>query len=215
MGMNNVNASKATISRMPAYLRFLREEFSKGMKYISSAYVATEMDVSAILVRKDFALVSSVSGKPRLGFEITRLIQDIERFLGYDSVRNAVIVGAGGLGKAFLGYEGFKKYGMNVLAAFDVSKEVIGEEFFDKKVYDVKEMEAFIRENDVSIGIITVPKKFAQSICDELVRCGIKGVWNFAPIQLDVPYGVALKTEDLASSLAILSAKIMENSLEQ
>ena len=108
--MNELEISKATIGRMPLYLRFLQEENSRGEKYISSAVIAQNIPVSAVLVRKDLALVSSKPGKPRLSIEVVRLIADIEKFLGYDNLSDAVIVGAGGLGKAFLGYEGFKSY---------------------------------------------------------------------------------------------------------
>lgn len=111
--------SRATIGRMPLYLRFLQEENQKGEKYISSAVIAQNIPVSAVLVRKDLAQVSSQPGKPRLGFEVVRLIADIEKFLGYDNLSDAVVVGAGGLGKAFLGYEGFKNNGLNIVAAFD------------------------------------------------------------------------------------------------
>ncbi len=208
---NVVEASRATISRMPAYLRYLRDERERGVEYISSSFVAKEMDVSAILVRKDFALVSSNPGKPRLGFEIGHLIHDIEKFLGYDTKTDAVVVGAGGLGSAFLGYEGFKNYGMNVVAAFDINKKLVGKKIADKPVYDTATLADFIREKGIKIGIITVPKAAAQHVCDVMVSAGVKAVWNFAPLLLSVPEGVELKNEDLAASLALLSSKLVAN----
>lgn len=204
----SVTASKNTISRMPSYLRYLREESSKGVKYISSAFVAREMEVSAILVRKDFALVSSVSGKPRLGFEIERLISDIEKFLGYDNVTDAIVVGSGGLGKAFLGYERFKNYGMNIVAAFDCDEKIVGTYVAGKPIYDIAKLAECIKDKNINIGIITVPKKAAQEVCDILVDAGIKAIWNFAPVQLCVPEGIEVKNEDLAASLALLSSKL-------
>ena len=119
--MKEQEISKATIARMPLYLHFLQEENSKGAQYISSSVIAQNISVSSVLVRKDLALVSSQAGRPRLGFEIHRLIVDIEKFLGYDTLSDAIVVGAGGLGRAFLGYEGFKSNGLNIVAAFDVS----------------------------------------------------------------------------------------------
>ena len=100
--------SKATLARMPLYLHFLQEELSKGAQYISSTVIAQNISVSSVLVRKDLALVSSEAGRPRLGFAISRLIVDIEKFLGYDNLSDAIIVGAGGLGRALLGYEASK-----------------------------------------------------------------------------------------------------------
>lgn len=205
--------SGATIGRMPAYLRYLKEEQSKGIKYVSSAFVAKEMDVSAILVRKDFSLVSSSSGKPRLGFEVECLINDIEKFLGYDNATDAIVVGTGGLGCAFLGYEGFKNHGMNIVAGFDVNPDMIGKNISGKTVYSVDELGEFIQKNNVNIGIITTPKSAAQKISDVLVESGIKAIWNFAPLQLSVPAGIELKNEDLAASLALLSSKLVANEL--
>ena len=206
--MNELEISKATIGRMPLYLRFLQEENSRGEKYISSAVIAQNNPVSAVLVRKDLALVSSKPGKPRLGFEVVRLIADIEKFLGYDNLSDAVIVGAGGLGKAFLGYEGFKSNGLNIVAAFDVDPRIVGEEIAGKKVYPMDKFSDFVQHKKINIGIITVPKAAAQEILDAMVRAGIKAVWNFAPAPLRVPKGIILKNEDLSASLALLAGEL-------
>ncbi len=203
--------SKATIARMPLYLRFLQEENSKGEKYISSTVIAQNISVSSVLVRKDLALVSSQSGRPRLGFAVSRLIVDIEKFLGYDNLSDAVVVGAGGLGRAFLGYEGFKSNGLNVLAAFDVDKKIVGKTFAGKKVLHLDELSKFVAANQVKIGIITVPKHAAQEVLNRLVEAGVKAVWNFAPAPLRAPKDIVLKTEDLAASLAMLAGQLYKN----
>ncbi len=200
--------SKATIARMPLYLHFLQEENSKGAQYISSTVIAQNISVSSVLVRKDLALVSSESGRPRLGFAVSRLIVDIEKFLGYDNLSDVVIVGAGGLGRAFLGYEGFKNNGLNVVAAFDVSEKLIGKEVAGKIILPLSQLKTFVQEHDIKIGIITVPKEAAQGVLNELVEAGVKAVWNFAPAPLRVPQDVLVKTEDLAASLAILAGKL-------
>ena len=199
--------SKATVARMPLYLHFLQEENSKGAKYISSSAIAQNISVSSVLVRKDLALVSSESGRPRLGFAVSRLIVDIEKFLGYNNITDAIVVGAGGLGRAFLGYEGFKSNGLNIVAAFDVNPSLVGTEVAGKKILAMDELEAFVTERKVRIGIITVPKEAAQTVLNRLVDAGIKAVWNFAPTPLRASKEVILKTEDLAASLAILAGK--------
>lgn len=200
--------SKATIARMPLYLRFLQEENAKGKGYISSTVIAHNIAVSAVLVRKDLAMVSSEPGRPRLGFAIVRLIADIEKFMGYDCLSDAVIVGAGGLGKAFLGYEGFKSNGLNIVAAFDCNPEIYGEKINDKPVLPMTEFRKFVSERKIRIGIITVPKASAQNVLDEMEKAGIKAVWNFAPAPLHIPKDMIVKTEDLAASLAILAGKL-------
>ena len=207
-GKEEREISKATIARMPLYLHFLQEENSKGAQYISSTVIAQNISVSSVLVRKDLALVSSESGRPRLGFAVSRLIVDIEKFLGYDNLSDVVIVGAGGLGRAFLGYEGFKNNGLNVVAAFDVSEKLIGKEVAGKIILPLSQLKTFVQEHDIKIGIITVPKEAAQGVLNELVEAGVKAVWNFAPAPLRVPQDVLVKTEDLAASLAILAGKL-------
>ncbi len=200
--------SKATLARMPLYLHFLQEEFSKGAQYISSTVIAQNISVSSVLVRKDLALVSSEAGRPRLGFAISRLIVDIEKFLGYDNLSDAIIVGAGGLGRAFLGYEGFKNNGLNIVAAFDISEKIIGTEILGKKILPLADLRAFVQEHKIRIGIITVPKVAAQEVLNEMVDAGIEAIWNFAPAPLRVPKDIVLKTEDLAASLAMLAGKL-------
>ena len=206
--MEKKDISKATLSRMPLYLHYLQEANARGEKYVSSTVIAQNIAVSSVLVRKDLELVSSQAGRPRIGFAVSRLIVDIEKFLGYDTLSAAVVVGAGGLGRAFLGYEGFKNNGLDVLAAFDVNKKVIGKKVGDKEILSMDKLETFVEENGVRIGIITVPKQAAQGAVDRLVRAGVKGIWNFAPTPLRVPQGIELKTEDLAASLAILAGKL-------
>ena len=206
--MKNTEISKATIARMPLYLHFLQEELSKGSQYISSSVIAQNIAVSSVLVRKDLALVSSQAGRPRLGFEINRLIVDIEKFLGYDTVSDAIIVGAGGLGRAFLGYEGFKSNGLNIVAAFDVSERLIGSEVSGKRILPLSELENFVKERKIRLGIITVPKAAAQEVLNKMVGAGIEAIWNFAPAPLRAPKEIVLKTEDLAASLAMLAGKL-------
>ena len=212
MGNNKeiTNISKATIGRMPSYLRFLKEKELAGERTISSTAIAEELSLNAVQVRKDLAVISSVAGKPKLGFEIADLIADINRFLGYDNVTDAVLVGAGGLGRALVGYGGFKNYGLNIVAAFDSSPELIGKSFGGVQVFDAAETSRLVRRLNVLIGIIAVPKEAAQQVADELVEGGVRAIWNFAPANLVLPQGIAVKNEDMAASLAILSKRLAE-----
>ena len=153
-------------------------------------------------------MVSSEAGRPRLGFAISRLIVDIEKFLGYDNLSDAIIVGAGGLGRAMLGYEGFKNNGLNVVAAFDINEKLIGTEVAGKVILSLDKLKGFVEEHKIRIGIITVPKVAAQEVLNKMVEAGIKAIWNFAPAPLRVPKDIVLKTEDLAASLAMLAGKL-------
>ena len=195
--------SRATVSRLPAYLRYLKGEAGKGVEYVSSAAIAKDMGLSAVGVRKDLALVSSRPGKPRFGFEVRLLIEDIEKFLGYHRWTNAVIVGAGGLGRAILSYEGFENYGIHVIAAFDNSPAKVGA-VGGKPVYPMERLGDVVKRSDVKVCILTVPRSAAQEACDQAVGAGINAIMSFAPVHLLVPEGVTVKYEDLAVSLAEL-----------
>ncbi len=204
--------SKATLARMPLYLHYLQEASAKGVEYISSTALAQSITVSSVLVRKDLEMVSSEAGRPRLGFVVSRLIVDIEKFLGYDNLSDVIIVGAGGLGRAFLGYEGFKSNGLNVVAAFDNNRAIVNGEIFGKPILPMEKLQSFVQEKAIRIAVVTVPKHAAQEVANALVDAGIKAIWNFAPAPVRVPKGVLLKTEDLAASLAILAGKLYQTS---
>lgn len=201
-------ASRATIARLPMYLRYLKEKEAAGEENVSSTLMAEDMRLNAVQVRKDLALVSSVSGRPKLGFKIKELIFGIENFLGFNNTNDALLAGVGGLGSTLLSYEGFKKYGLNIVAAFDVNPRLIGSKINNIPVLGVNSMGALAQKLNVKMGIITVPKEHAQEIADLMVQSGIKAIWNFAPTHLSLPAEIVLKNEDLAASLAVLSQHI-------
>ena len=210
---NKLSMSKATISRLPVYRRYLKEKQAEGHIYISSASTAKDLELTSVQVRKDLALVSSVPCKPKAGFRIDNLIVDIEEYFGYTYKKNAVLVGVGHLGKALLSYNRFEKYGLNIVAAFEHNESKVGTQFAGKNIYSIDEIQTFIKDNNVSIGIITVPKTAAQEVCNILVAAGVKAIWNFAPIILKIKGNIALRNEDMAASLAKLSILMSEKNI--
>ncbi len=201
--MERKEISKAVLKRLPGYLSYLKGIPDTASPYISATGLANALGMGEVQVRKDLAMVSD-GGRPKIGYLRESLIEDISQFLGYDNTTDAILVGAGKLGQALLGYGGFEAYGLNILAAFDVdpSAEKTGE---GKTIYHIDQMEGFCRANKVLMGIITVPAAHAQTVCDQLIACGIKAVWNFAPTHLDVPSNILVQNENMATSLAVLS----------
>jgi redox-sensing transcriptional repressor len=202
--------SKQLLKRLPNYLVFLKTVGDDTVKYISAPTVAQGLGLNEVQVRKDLAAVSSTAGKPKSGFAIKELIRDIENFLGYNNVDEAVIVGAGHLGKAFLSHKGFEEYGLKILVAFDNDEALIGTEFCGKKILPIESLEDFCRRVNIHIGIITVPAEFAQSVCDRMVEGGIRAIWNFASVHLNVPEQVLVHNENMANSLVTLSKHLEE-----
>ena len=204
------NASKNQLRRLPIYLSYLREKQAHGVEVISSPQIAASLNLSEEQVRKDLALVSSRDGKPKVGRSVKLLVADIEEFLGYRDSRKAILVGAGHLGRALMAHDGFESYGLNIIAAFDNDIYKVNCVFNGKYIYSLAELEKKCVELNAHIGIITVPPQYAQMICDRLVAAGIKAIWNFASVLLEVPEGVIVQNENMASSLAVLSNKLKE-----
>lgn len=191
--------SNAALKRLPQYLRILKNKKEEGVVNISSTTIANELNLNSIQVRKDLALVSKNDGKPGIGFEVTELINDLEIFLDLNNTKNAIIVGAGRIGQALMNYNGFEN-NIGVLIALDNDESKCD----NKRIFHTSKMKKLIQENNINIGIITVPKEAAQEVCDSMINCGITAIWNFAPINIQTPENVTLKNEDLSASLSIL-----------
>ena len=202
--MNGYSIPKATLGRLPQYLEYLRS-LPEIRRTISATAIAKALSLGDVQVRKDLATVCG-AGKPKIGYETDKLITDIESHLGYERLTNAVLVGAGKLGRALLDYDGFEDFGVKIVAGFDCNGTVLTKG--TKDILPIRDIEVYCREHDVKLGIITVGQGSAQDVCDKLVESGIKAIWNFAPVTLKVPNGVLLKQENLALSLAYLKGQI-------
>lgn len=196
--------SKSVLKRLPGYLAYLKSMPEDSGTHISATALANALGMGEVQVRKDLALVSD-GGRPKIGYLKESLIEDIEQFLGYDNTNDAVLVGAGRLGCALLGYEGFAEYGLNILAAFDLEPPASGLDESGKPIYPMEKLAGFCKSHKVLMGIITVPASQAQQVVDQLIDCGIKAIWNFAPAHLEAPGNILIQTQNMATSLAVLS----------
>ncbi len=211
--MERKEISKSVLKRLPGYLAYLKTLPEDPNAYISATALANALGMGEVQVRKDLALVSD-GGRPKIGYQRMGLIDDIEQFLGYDNNTDAVLIGAGKLGRALLCYSGFDAYGLNILAAFD--KAITEEEIEGHKpVMPMEKLDSFCKANKIRMGIITVPSAHAQQVCDELIASGIKAIWNFAPTHLDVPANILVQNEDMATNLAVLSMHLQAQKKEK
>lgn len=198
--MNNNTISKATLGRLPAYLKYLKDLDINGNELITASKIAEGLKLGEVQVRKDLGAFSGI-GKPKLGYNTYELIKQLESYLTVDEDSSSILIGIGKLGRALLDYDGYKTFGIDIVAAFDIDEEKIK---LNDKYYHISELSNFLQERPIEIATLTVPKEVAQEITDILVKNGIKVIWNFAPIKLKVPDNVYLEQENLALSLAHL-----------
>ena len=210
--METSKVSKKLLKRLPIYLNYLKL-LPDTVENVSATTIARELGMGAVQVRKDLAKVSD-TGRRRTGRQREQLIADIERFLNIVTETGAILVGAGKLGRALMEYSGFADSGINLMAGFDLSPAA-EKTNSGKPIYPISRLESFCKYFDVAIGIIAVPAPNAQEICDFLVACGIKAIWNFAPVHLKTPEDVVVQNEDLAASLASLRIQLINQTLVQ
>ena len=153
---------------MPLYLEHLKRLRADGSSHVSAAFLAGELGLHPVQVRKDLAAVSKVDGNPRVGFTLEGLIEDMEEFLGCKNAHEAVVAGVGNLGRALLSYKNFDRYGLSIIAGFDSDPAIIGTTVHDKEIFNVSRLSELCGRFAVHIGIITAPAQFAQDICDAL-----------------------------------------------
>ncbi len=192
---------------MPSYLHWLLRMKQIGKKYVSSSELAEYMKARWIVVRKDIAL-TGISGQRRVGYEINALIQAIKEYLGWEKQLRATLIGVGSLGSALLGYEEFVQYGLCIESVFDCDTNKIGKVVYEREIQDVARMSAVLKNDTPDIGIICVSAANAQLVADQLVRLGVRYLWNFANVTLNVPNDVIVQREVIAGGLAMLAVKI-------
>jgi redox-sensing transcriptional repressor len=198
---------EASLRRLPIYYRSLQQMMIAGMAQVSCADLARVLGLDPTQVRKDIEMTGIV-GKPRVGYPLVDLVRWIENFLGWNRPKEAVLVGAGSLGSALLGYEKFRSHGMKIVAAFDVDPEKIGQRIHGREVQPLMFLPDYVRQTHTLVGVIATPAAVAQSVADLMVSGGIRAIWNFAPAHVQVPERVILQNEDLYHSLASLSFKL-------
>ncbi|EAX48144.1 CoA-binding domain protein [Thermosinus carboxydivorans Nor1] len=196
--------SKATIDRLPLYFRTLRQAQEEGVEIISSEELGRRIGVTPEQIRKDLASFGEF-GKKGVGYYVRELIRHIGEILGLHRNWNIAIVGVGHLGWALANYRNFASLGFNLVAIFDIDPAKVGQKVNDVQVYHLQALETVVKEKGVQIGVITVPAEQAQDVANRLVAAGVRGIWNFAPIKVNVPPSVRIVSEDLSVGLSSLS----------
>lgn len=196
-----------SIRRLPSYLHIIRQAHKDGYEFISGTIIAQELHLEPIQVRKDLT-ITGIIGKPKRGYPVVPLITAIEHFLGWDTTKNAVIIGAGNLATALTGYQEFQLHGLNFVGAFDSDPNKIGTKIHGVPVFSMETLKNQVLNFGATIAILTVPSSFAQETADKVVEAGIKSIWNFTNVKLNLPDTVVSQREDLTSGYALLCVKM-------
>ncbi|RDY25535.1 redox-sensing transcriptional repressor Rex [Romboutsia weinsteinii] len=211
--MSSKNISMAVIRRLPKYHRYLGDLLDKDIQRISSKELSDIIGFTASQIRQDLNNFGGF-GQQGYGYNVEALYNEIGKILGLNRSYNAILVGAGNLGQAIANYSGFRKAGFEIKALFDANPKMIGLKIRDFEILDSDNIEQFITDNNIEIAILCIPRNGAQELVNRLVKTGIKGVWNFAPIDLEVPDGVIVENVNLKESLFTLSYLMKENEEE-
>ena len=205
--MEEKEISQAVISRLPRYLRYLGELKDSGIERISSQELSELMKVTASQIRQDFNNFGGF-GQQGYGYNVEFLYKEIGKILGLDSIHTFIIVGAGNLGQALGNYINFERRGFHFMGMFDKDPLLYGLDVRGVKVMPMEDMEAFVRDNHIEIAALTIPKTGAVEVAERLAQNGIKAIWNFAQVDLNLPTGIQVENVHLSDSLMKLSYNI-------
>ncbi|MDE6388899.1 MAG: redox-sensing transcriptional repressor Rex [Lachnospiraceae bacterium] len=206
--MEEKEISQAVVSRLPRYFRYLGELKDEGIERVSSQELSDIMRVTASQIRQDLNNFGGF-GQQGYGYNVGYLYDEIGKILGLNKEHRLIIIGAGHLGQALVNYMNFERRGFIFKGIFDIDTQLHGTQIRGIAVRPMQEMEQFVRENDIDIAVLTIPKSSAIEIAEQLVSYGIKGIWNFAHVDLHVPKGVQVENVHLSDSLMKLSYNLV------
>lgn len=199
----NKNISMAVIKRLPKYYRYLEELMKNDVDRISSKELGEKIGFTASQIRQDLNCFGDF-GQQGYGYNVKELYSQISSILGLDRGYQAALVGAGNIGQAVSNYSRFENLGFKITAIFDANPKLIGMKIRDVEIMDIDEMSSVLNDQKIDIGIICVPRKNAQGVADELIKGGVRAIWNFAPVDLIVPDHVKVENVHLSESLLTL-----------
>lgn len=206
--------SMAVIRRLPRYYRYLGELLEHNVTKISSRELSEKMKVTASQIRQDLNNFGGF-GQQGYGYNVESLHKEIGKILGLDQTHTMIIVGVGNLGQALANYTSFNKRGFELVGLFDINPRLVGMSIRGLEVMDIDKMEQFVKDNHVDIAILTMPKARVKETAEHLATWGVKGLWNFSPVDLYLPEGVHVENVHLSHSLMTLAYKIHEQEQQQ
>ena len=201
--------STAVINRLPRYFRYLGDLLESDITRISSKELSVKMNITASQIRQDLNNFGGF-GQQGYGYNVEYLYNEIKKILGLDRMYHLIVVGGGNIGQALVNYTNFEKRGFVINAVFDINPRLVGMTIRGVEVYDIDQMEDFVKNNKVDVAILTLPRSQAVKVARNLAKWGVKGIWNFSHVDLQVPDDVLVENVHLTESLMTLLYKINE-----
>ncbi|OPZ93883.1 MAG: Redox-sensing transcriptional repressor Rex [Firmicutes bacterium ADurb.Bin419] len=201
--------SIAVIKRLPRYYRYLSDLLKLGITRISSRELSIRMGITASQIRQDLNCFGGF-GQQGYGYNVEYLYNEIGNILGVNDKFKFIIIGAGNMGQALANYNNFEKRGFELKGIFDVSPNLIGQKINDLEIMDLNNLEEFVKNNKIDIAMLCVPYDQTPIVADRVAQLGIKGLWNFSPMDLKIPYDVIIENVHLSDSLMVLGYKLNE-----
>lgn len=201
--------SIAVIRRLPRYFRYLSDLLAMDITRISSKELSTRMGITASQIRQDLNCFGGF-GQQGYGYNVELLYNEIANILGVNNKFKTIIIGAGNMGQALAHYGNFEKRGFEIIGIFDVNPKLIGTRIKNIEIMNIDELESFAKENNVDIAMLTVPYEHAREVAEKVARLGIRGLWNFSPMDLKLPYETVIENVHLSDSLMVLGFKIRD-----
>lgn len=205
--------SMAVIRRLPRYYRYLSDLLSMDIKRISSKELSSRMGITASQIRQDLNCFGGF-GQQGYGYNVELLYNEIGNILGVNKEFKTIIIGAGNMGHALAHYDNFKKRGFNIIGIFDINPNVVGTVINEMEVMHLDTIDDYIAKNKVDIAILTVPHENTREVAERVAKLGVKGLWNFSPMDLKLPYDTVIENVHLSDSLMVLGYKINNNHAE-
>ena len=191
---------EVVVLRLPQYVRALADLLRRNVQVVSSQQLGAQLQMTPAQIRKDLSYFGRF-GKQGRGYPVSYLLGELRQVLGLERTWNTCLIGIGRLGRAIISYPGFTPEGFNIVAAFDAAPSEVGQSIGPLVVQPFSDLDSTIRERDIRIGIVAVPANHAQEVIDQLVKCDVSAILNYAPISPQVPEGVHIRNIDPILSL--------------
>lgn len=198
-----------TLRRLPWYLAYVEMLKNKKIEYVSSTQIAKEINVDASQIAKDLSFLN-IKGKTRIGYEVSSLMKELVDFLGFKRKHDAFMIGVGSLGAALIQDVGLAQYGLNIVAGFDIDKQLTGKSIGNVPIYDIALLQECQQKYGVSIAVLAVPVEQSQAAADIVMAGGITAIWNFTPFRIKAPAHIVIQNTSIYAHLALMYNRMDE-----